>query len=150
MNVTKKIAINSTKELVWKAITDIENSVGMISGILAINILNKPEDGLIGLKWQETREMFGKEAMETMWITAAVANEYYCTRAESHGSVYYTRLSLDDGAAGTRLTMSFSGEPQTFLAKTLSLLMMPVIKASIEKALAKDLHDIKNFVEKNS
>lgn len=41
----------------------------MVSGIISLNILHQPEDGLVGLKWEETRKMFGKEASETMWIT---------------------------------------------------------------------------------
>ena len=147
MKVAQNIVINSTKELVWKAITDIENSESMIPSILNINILSRPSRSLVGLKWEETREMFGKEAMETMWITDAVTNEYYCTRAESHGSVYTTKLSLGDCESGTLLTMSFSGIPQTIIAKALSLLMLPFIKHSIKKALLKDLEDIKSFIE---
>lgn len=150
MKVTEGIEINSTKEILWKSITDIDNSESMISSILKINILNKPSDSLVGFKWEETREMFGKEAMETMWITDAVTNEYYCTRAESHGSVYITELSLGDSASGTLLTMSFSGAPQTFVAKMLSFIMMPFIKTSIKNALVKDLEDIKRFVENKS
>lgn len=90
MMVTVEIEIVNSREAVWRAITDIENSNSMISGILKINILHKPSDSFVGLKWEETRQMFGKEAMETMWITDAVVNEYYSTRAESHGSVNIT------------------------------------------------------------
>jgi hypothetical protein len=46
----------------------------VISSILKITILNKPANDLVGLKWEETREMFGKEAMETIWITDSVDN----------------------------------------------------------------------------
>jgi len=101
------------------------------------------------LKWEETREMFGKEAMETMWITDSVVNEYYATRAESHGSVYITKLSLKESDGSTLLTMSFNGIPQTFAAKVLSFLMRPLINSSIKKALVKDLRDIKAYVEKS-
>jgi carbon monoxide dehydrogenase subunit G len=149
MIVTVEIAINKPKESVWNAITDIENCQSMISSIIKINVLHKPSAGLIGLKWEETREMFGKEAMETMWITDSVVNEYYCTRAESHGSVYITRLSLKDSGDTTLLTMSFNAIAQTGIAKILSLLMGPLIRKSIKKALIKDLQDIKAFVEKN-
>lgn len=142
------IAINRPKDLVWKAITDIEKCENIISSIIKLNILHKPIDSFVGLKWKETREMFGKEATETMWITESVVNEYYCTRAESHGSVYITKLSLKDSESCTLLTMSFSAIEQTSLAKILSFLMSPMIKKSIIKALTKDLEDIKHFVEK--
>ena len=92
--------------------------------------------------------MFGKTAMETMWISDAIDNEYYVTRAESHGSIYITRLVLTDSDNGTLLTMSFTGTPQTAVAKILSFLMAPLITKSIKKALFQDLRDIKAFTEK--
>lgn len=148
MQTQVSIVINSRREKVWLAITDIENCQDMISAILKINILNKPDQGLVGLKWQETREMFGNEAMETMWITEAVDNEYYCTRAENHGAVYLTRLSLQPQGNATELTMTFTGEAETMVAKILSALMGAFIKGSLKKALLKDLEDIKAHVEK--
>ena len=91
--------------------------------------------------------MFGKEATEVMWVTDSVDNEYYCTRAESHGSVYISRLSLTESAGITSLTMSFSGEAQSLIAKVLSMLMGIFIKGAMVKELQRDLADIKNFVE---
>ncbi|NNJ97060.1 MAG: SRPBCC family protein [Gammaproteobacteria bacterium] len=148
MTVTVQIQIDKPREIVWKAITDIENAENMISGISAIHVLHKPEHGLAGLKWEETRKMFGKSATETMWVTDAIENEYYDTRAESHGSVYLTRLSLRDRGSGTMLAMSFTGIPQTTGAKILSFLLAPLITKSIKKALLNDLRDIKTFTEK--
>lgn len=87
MQVSTSIKISKPKENVWKAITDIENSAGMISSIISIDVLEKPEVGFLGFKWKETRKMFGKEATEIMWVTDSVENKYYSTRAESHGSV---------------------------------------------------------------
>jgi hypothetical protein len=149
MLVTVEIEINNPKEEVWSAITDIENCDSMISSILRINILHKPSNDIVGLKWEETRKMFGKEAVETMWITDAVVNEYYCTRAESHGSVYITKLSLSESANGTLLTMSFSAIAKSFSAKIMSFFMGTLIKGSIKKALIKDLEDIKTYVERS-
>lgn len=149
MIITAQTTISKPKATVWRAITDIDNCQNMISSILKINILHKPSNGLVGLKWEETREMFGKEAMETMWITDAMENEYYSTRAENHGAVYISRLSLKDSGNATLLTMSFSAIAQSTLAKVLSFLMRPLIKKSINKALIKDLEEIKVFVEKS-
>lgn len=147
VHCSTSIEISKPKADVWSAITDIPNAAGMISGILSLEVLENPEAGLVGLKWKETRKMFGKEATEIMWITEAVDNEYYCTRAESHGSVYQTRLSLNDEEGNTRLTMAFTGEPQSMGAKILSFVMGGLMKGSMEKELQKDLVDIRNFVE---
>ncbi len=149
MEVSTSIEILKPKENVWKAITDIEDSAKMISSIIAIDVLEKPQVGFLGFKWQETRKMFGKEATEIMWVTDSLENEYYSTRAESHGSVYISRLSLVDSGANTILTMSFSGEASSLIAKIISTLMSFIIKGSIEKELQKDLVDIKQYVEKN-
>ena len=149
MKVSVDIEIEKPKEAVWAAITDIENCDNYISAIVDLKILNKPENGLVGLKWQETRLMFGKQASETMWITESVENEFYCTRAESHGSVYISRLSLSEAGNNTLLTMSFTGEAHTLLVKIVSACMGVFIKNSMKKALYKDLEDIKKYVEKS-
>jgi hypothetical protein len=149
MKVTAEIEISRPSEIVWTAITGIENWTGMMTSIIDIKILHKPADGLVGLKWEETRRMFGKEATGTLWVTDAEENEYYCSRGESHGSVYVTRFSLNDLGDKTLLTISFSGEPRTPFVKTLSLGMGPFIKRAIINALHKDLYDIKDQVEKH-
>jgi hypothetical protein len=147
MKVTAETTISRPREIVWSVITDIENWTGMIANIIDIKILNKPADGLVGLKWEETRRMFGKEVTETLWVTDYAENEYYCSRAESHGSVYITKFSLSELGDKTLLTISFSGEPQTSLVKTVSLCMGPVIKSTVINALHKDLADIKEQAE---
>lgn len=147
MQVTTSIHINKPKEDVWQAITDIEHSHKMISGIQAIDVLENPTSGLVGFKWRETRMLFGKEATEVMWITEAEENAFYRTRAESHGSIYLTEVSLQPTINGTQLTMNFTGLPQSILAKAMAFIMSPFFKGSLEKDLQNDLADIKRFVE---
>jgi carbon monoxide dehydrogenase subunit G len=149
MECSTSIEISKPRADVWEAITDIQNAAGMISGIMSLEVLENPETGLVGFKWKETRKMFGKEATEIMWVTDAEENEYYRTRAESHGSVYKTRLSLSDEGGRTRLTMTFTGEPRTMGAKVMSFFMGGLMKGSMEKELLKDLADIKKFVEQS-
>jgi len=148
MNIVASISIDRPADVVWQAITAIEHSQEMISSILNITVLHQPEAGVVGLKWEETREMFGKEAMETMWITDAVTNEFYTTRAESHGSIYTTALNLRAQAGGTELTLSFGAVTQSYLTRILAFLTWPFIKSSLKKSLLKDLQDIKVYIEK--
>ena len=149
MKLSVDIEIAKPKEPIWSAITDIENCSNVISSIIDLQILNQPCDGLVGLKWKETRLMFGKEASEIMWITDSVVNEYYCTRAESHGSVYITTLSLSETERKTLLTISFTAEAQSLIIKFVSACMGIFITGSMKKAFRKDLEDIKNYVEKS-
>ncbi len=73
MKFKVETTIDASTDKVWDVITDIKNSVNVISGIEKIEILESGSTDLVGLKWQETRTVFGKTALETMWITEADA-----------------------------------------------------------------------------
>ena len=147
MKLTIDIEIKAPKEKVWKVITDIENSVNTISGIEKIEILNKPKDTVVGLKWKETRTIFGKSATETMWITEATENDYYKTRAESNGAIYQTILKLSEKENTTFLTMEFSTEAISLKGKIMAFIFGRMLSKSMKKLIEKDLMDIKNIVE---
>jgi carbon monoxide dehydrogenase subunit G len=146
MKIQVQITINDTQQNIWKVITDIEGSVDNIKGIEKIEILEKDGNKFIGLKWRETRTMFGQTATEVMWITDAVENEYYRTRAESHGAIYKTEFLLTKNGESTDLIMSFDAELVTFKAKLMSIMGFLFIGAT-RKALKEDLKDIKIAVE---
>lgn len=148
MEFKEQIFINAPVEKVWGIITNIEGSADNISAIQDIKVLENPADGIVGFKWTETRIMFGKTATETMWITDAKTNEFYQTRAESHGAIYISKLNVIEKDGGTILTMSFIGEAQTFMAKLMSATLGAMFKKATRKALTKDLEDIKSAAEK--
>ncbi|MGB5227397.1 MAG: SRPBCC family protein [Eudoraea sp.] len=147
MKLTIDIEIKAPKEKVWKVITDIENSVNTISGIDKIEILNKPKDTVVGLKWKETRTIFGKSATETMWITEATENNYYKTRAESNGAIYQTILKLSEKENTTFLTMEFSTEAITVRGKIMAFIFGRMLNKTMKKLIKKDLINIKTSVE---
>ncbi len=148
MKISVSVEIERTKDVVWKAITDIEHCTDMITGIIDLKVLNKPEEGLVGFKWQETREMFGKQAVETMWITDAKAQEYYDVRAENHGAVYLSTLSISETGGKTQLIMNFTTQAQSIFVKMISAFMGLFVKKTMIKMLQKDLDDIKTYLEK--
>ena len=94
MGVEAQVTINGSKAAVWAAITNIENAADIISGIEDIEVLEKPADGLVGLRWRETRLYFGKPASVEKWITDVAENESYKTRAESDGFVFITTMRI--------------------------------------------------------
>jgi len=147
MNTSVSIEIEKPQEEIWQAITDFKNCQSFIESIESLEIIDQPKNTLVGFKWKESRVMFGKEATETMWITDFAENEFYQTRAESHGSIYKSRLSIEPEGEHTKLTMSFSAEPVSFSAKLMTSVMGFMIKKSMNKALMKDLTDIKAYVE---
>lgn len=150
MKVEAKVCIDGTKEQIWQVISDIENSVNTIRAIEKIEVLEKPADGLVGLKWRETRTMFGQTATEVMWITDAKVNEFYQTRAENHGAIYISKLKIEENGKGNCLWMGFEGEPQGAFAKIMALVTGFMFKNATQKALQADLEDIKAVVENQS
>lgn len=147
--ISLSITINAKPEEVWKVITDIDGSVENIRGIEKIEILEKPENSFVGLKWRETRTMFGQTATEVMWITEAEDNKSYSTRAESHGAVYTTQFILSQSGESCELTMIFTAELVKFMTKIVSALTGWMFSNATKKALMEDLKDIKEAVEKN-
>jgi len=149
MQARVSVSIRAPRKRVWDIVSNIQDAGATVKAIEKIEILHNPTAGLIGLKWRETRTMFGKQATEVMWITSAEDQAFYETRAESHGMVYTTRVALDDApGGGTMLSMDFAGEPQTFGAKVMGLVFSALMKGSMRKAIAKDLDDVRAAAER--
>ena len=146
MKITVSEKISAPRERIWNIITDIDTWSDTISGIVAVEVINRPESGVVGLKWRETRVMFGKEAVETMWISAAEPNSWYETAAENHGALYSTRLSLEDSSDGVTLTMTFSSRATTFVSKLMSIMGF-LFKGTMRKLLQEDLADVRRAAE---
>ena len=147
MKAEAEIDIAAVKEIVWESITDIEGSKDFISGIKDIEVLEKPADSFAGFKWRETRTMFGKEATEIMWVTEAEKNKYYKTRAESHGAIYRTIVSIEEIKDGCTLRMEFESEAVSVAGRLMNLLFGGIMVKSTRKMVMEDVEDIKKFVE---
>jgi hypothetical protein len=147
MIVEAQVTINGSKAAIWAAITNIENASETISGIENIEIVEKPANGLVGLKWRETRKLFGKSATAEKWITDAVENEFYKTRAEDGGFVFLTTNSISESNGGITLTSCHESKPQGIVARLLSIPMGFLFKGVAKKALLQDLNDIKAAAE---
>ena len=150
MLVDVQVTINGSMATIWAAMTDIENAAQFISGIDKIEILEKPANGLVGLKWRETRMLFGKPATADKWITEAVENEFYKTRAESDGFIFLSTMRIAEGSGGMTLTSIHDSQPQTLGTRIMSIPMALFFKGVAKKALLQDLNDIKAAVEQTS
>ena len=146
MKAYAEINVKAPKEAIWSVICDIEHCDHNISGIQKVEVLEQPDSGVVGLKWRETRTMFGKEATEVMWITEAEEYSYYKTRAESHGSIYISRMGIIEQGDHCVLSMGFEGVALTFGAKIGNAIFSKMMAKSTEKALFVDLEDIKKVV----
>ena len=149
MLVEAQVTINGSKEATWAAITDIENASKIISGIETIEVLEKPANELVGLRWRETRMLFGKPATVEKWITDAAENEFYTTRAEDGGFVFVSTMRIAESGGGMTLTSSHETRPQGIVAKLQSTSMF-LFKGVAKNALLQDLNDYKSAVEQES
>lgn len=147
MLVEVQVNINASRAAAWAAITDIENAAKTISGIEKIEILARPASGLVGLKWRETRMLFGKPATADKWITDAAENEFYKTRAESDGFIFLSTTSIAQSDGGIMLTSAHDSQPQTIATRLMAIPMGLLFKGVAKKALLQDLNDIKFAIE---
>ena len=90
--------------------------------------------------------LFGEPATVEKWITEAAENEFYKTRAEDRGVVFITTLRISESRGGLTLTSSHDSQPQSIVARLMSLPMV-LFQGVAKKALLQDLNDIKSAVE---
>lgn len=147
MIVEAQVTINGSKAAVWAAITDIENASEIVRGIEAIEVLERPASGLVGLRWRETRMLFGKPATAEKWITDVADGQSYRTRAESDGFVFLATMSVSESGRGVTLTSAHESRPQSIVARWFKMPMVFLFRGVVRKALLQDLHDIKSAVE---
>jgi hypothetical protein len=149
MLVEAQVTINGSKAATWAAITNIENASEVISGIENIEVVDKPANGLVGLRWRETRMFFGKPATVEKWITDAAENAFYKTRAESDGFIFLSTIRISESnSGGITLTSSHDSQSQGIVGKLMSIPMGLLFKGVAKKALLQDLNDIKSAVER--
>ena len=147
MNLSAEVLIHASREAIWDVITDIEKASERISGIEKVEVHHNPGDSLVGLKWTETRTLFGKTATETMWITNMEKHHFYEVRAESHGAIYTSVMRIIEANDELILRMDFTSEAQTLGAKLMAFVFGKMFKRATQKALQQDLLDIKKSVE---
>lgn len=150
MNVSAELPIDASKEAIWRVVTDIENCAGKIKAIEKVEVLHRPEKGLVGFKWRETRTMMGKKATEEMWISEAVENEYYIAKASSNGCDYTSRVAITPKDGKNFLSMSLEAKTNSFTGRAMMLLMGWMFAPMARKAFLQDVKDIKAAAEANT
>jgi uncharacterized membrane protein len=146
MQVKTNITINAPIQKVFDVFSDVQKIEQRIKGIQKVEILSDVKQGK-GLKWKETRLMFGKTATEIMWITSFTQNKSYEVEAQSHGTKYHTVYTFTEvNKNTTEVNMVFSGKPISFGAKVMGLLSFAFV-GSVKKALLADMQDLKRVCE---
>ena len=146
-SVTKRF--NAPLEIVWEVMSDIENAADRINAIVNLEVLTEGPIGQ-GTIFKETRIMFKKEATETMEITSWNPPNSYTTEADGCGCHYTSVITCEEDGDGTLVTMSFEAVATSTFGKVMSALTGWMMKSACAKCFAKDLEDLKTFVETQS
>ena len=112
MKLSSTLSIKAPRVDVFSVFSDIPSASERITGIKQLEVLSEAKSGQ-GVRWRETRVMFGQEATEEMEITRFDEPNSYVVEAESHGTHYTSRFSfVEDGGGATRVTWEFEGKPE--------------------------------------
>lgn len=146
MIVHAEIDISAPIGKVFSVFTDLTKIEEHINGIQSITVLEGSAQMEVGTKWKESRIMFGKEATEVMWVTALTPTKNYIVEAESNGMKYRSEYVFTEKSNGTRVQMTFTGEPQTFASKLFNIIFF-FMAGVTKKALYQDMVDLQKVCE---
>lgn len=136
--------IAADPDTVWDVLTNIPDAPRILSGVVAVEILTTgPYEP--GLRWRETRKMFGMKSTEEMMVMASEPPQSTIIVAENGGTEYKTAFTVTpDADGGSTLRMRFGAE--TAHAPAASRVAMALMGRFAEKATRKtmeqDLTDI--------
>ena len=146
--VTVDIEINASPLRTFEVFSDLENAAANVRGIQKMEILTEGPVGK-GTRFRETRIMMGKEATEEMEITEFTPGELYAHEANSHGSQYISTYRFEPAGDATRVSMTFEGRPQSFMAKVMTLTLGWMMTGMIRKCVGEDFNDLKAVAEQH-
>ena len=138
--------IQAPVERVFEIFADIPGTGTRISAITRLEMLSEGPIGR-GTRWRETRVMFGREAVEVMWISEFDPPRSYSVEAENSGAKYLTRYDFISENGGTRVVLTFGAEAQTFFAKMMGKVFFKLMAKSVREALKKDMVELKEICE---
>ncbi|MFI6047456.1 SRPBCC family protein [Nocardia sp. NPDC051321] len=145
ITVTREIAV--PPEQVWAVITDLDRTAEVIRGITRLERLDGGTGFEVGTSWRETRVAFGKEATETMTVTAIVPGQSYTTEADSHGTHYRSIFTLTAQGSNTLLALGFEGRPHGKVGR-MAAFIGKLFEGPTRRMLRRDLDDIAAAAER--
>jgi len=147
-SISTERVIHAPIDRVWDIITDLDYAHEVMDAIVKIERV-EGEGYEVGVRWRETRRMWGREETEEMWVAVVEEPRTTEVRAESRGTQYVTVFTLEEVEDGTRIVIDFSADtPDPGLAQRIGWAVFgrAGMKAT-RKALEKDLDDIARAVE---
>lgn len=139
--------INAPPSTIWSAVTDLDRIREHMPAITAVERL---EQGpmRVGSRWRETRVMYGKQATETLEVTAMDPPRSYAVGTTNHGCIYRSVVTVEPLGTGSRVSISFGADAVSGFAKLMMLLMGPLMRGSVRTMLQNDVDALKASLEK--
>ncbi|AVZ41321.1 MULTISPECIES: SRPBCC family protein [unclassified Dietzia] len=138
---------------VWAVLTDIPSAHRTLSGVLAVEILT-PGPYQPGLRWRETRRMFGVKSTEEMMVLTAEPPHSTAIVSENGGTEYKTVFTVtpDPDGAGSTLRMRFGSHTAhaPAISRVVMALMGGLAERATRKAMEQDLADIAAEAERRT
>lgn len=146
IEVSETIAASADE--VWAAVCDLDSWPERISSIERVERVSGEPLG-VGSVFRETRVMMGREHTEEMTVAERDdAQRRVVFHAHNCGCFYHTVQRVDEApGGGSVMTISFTGTPETFMAKIMGVIMAPMMKKTLIKCLRDDMADLKRALE---
>ena len=146
MEFTLEETFDASPETVFAAVADIDSFGEWMPGFISVKKLTEGETRL-GTKFEETRKMYGKEAMESFEVTKfEPPHTYELTIDGSKGTTgkgfYVFTYGFTPEGSGTKMTMDAKITDMGKMGKILGKIMV----GSFKKAIDKDHKAIKDWI----
>ncbi|WP_084039528.1 SRPBCC family protein [Demequina sp. NBRC 110053] len=148
------IAVHVKREIlaepaaVWRIITDLDRASTVMTNIVKVERL-EGSGYEVGVRWRETRRIFGKEETEEMWVAAVDEPRTTTVAARSGSTSYTTVFRCEPSSLGTTLHVDFAAaDSGQGVGKRLAWAVLGRVgMKATEKALVQDLDDIAKAAE---
>jgi carbon monoxide dehydrogenase subunit G len=147
--ITIERVVEAPPARVWAILTDLDGSAAVITAVERVERLDGGEEFGVGTRWRETRTLFGKEATETMEVTALEPGRSYVVESRGRGARYRSELGVEPDALGeSRLWMTFGAVPEGPLGRLLAATIGRLFLGATRRMLRQDLDDIAKAAER--
>ena len=143
IRVTETIA--APVPAVFDAMSDFENAPARVKEIVKVEMLTPGPVG-VGTRFRETRIMFGKEAAETMTVTAFERDTLIQLAATNCGTEYTTRFTFAPTPAGTEIGFELQMKCVSLYAK-LFIPLAYLMSGFMKKCVRGDIAQIRAYLE---
>jgi carbon monoxide dehydrogenase subunit G len=146
MKFTETIRVEAPIERVFEMFTNLSQSMKVLTGVTAYELVEGPVQMAVGTRWRETRTMMGKDSTEEMWVSALEKNVSYVVDADSHGTKYQSTFQFKTVDGGTEVSWEFEGVPYKLFSKIMSIVSIP-FAGGLKKLMTQDMEELKAACE---